>query len=331
MLAKTITTIASVGEAALLPASPLLLGGIATDSITAYQDTGTGPAIKTLTTKGDFNTSSLTAERGVGTVTIGRLANASFLIADDAFSGDINVGRISTLTASAGMVRPLRRPPSELSRSQATPRRRAPPPATSSATYRTASSPRQVRPRPSRWHQPFTVARQLQTNSLIQAPFGITTVAIGRAMLGGSQIVTDNPGLPAAGFLTTLTVGDINGATIRTGNIGTMKVTGNVGLGFLGNIINAAISADGALTTPSGTPAIGSVTVAGDYSDSTLDAPLNVGSVNVGGRITVGSGTTRILASYAPGNKLGVLTARAGAKPLVRRPICRPTAWAASP
>src|SRR5262249_38822119 len=45
VLAKTITTVASVGAAAVNPASPLLLGGINTDTITAYLATGTGVAI----------------------------------------------------------------------------------------------------------------------------------------------------------------------------------------------------------------------------------------------------------------------------------------------
>jgi hypothetical protein len=312
VLAKTITTVASVGAAAVLPASLQLLGGIASDNITAYLDTATGPAIKTLTTKGDFNGTFLNAERGIATVTIGRLATSSFLIADDAVAGDINVGRITTLTAGAwnnttaatttlGTVKIT---------GYATPES---PTASyvfgdvSSGTFTAAGST----PTKPVGIGSFTIARQLQANSFIKAAFGITTLTVGGALQGSSQVVTDNPGLPAAGFLTTLSAGEINGATVRTGSIGAVKVIGNVGLALLGSITNSTISADGAATTPTGPVAIGTVNIAGDYTDSTLDAPLNVGTLSVAGRLTVGSGPTRVLAGYAAGNKLSTLTAGA--------------------
>ena len=59
-----------------------------------------------MTTKGDFSGSTLLAERGIGTLTVGRAVTlsggtSSFVIADDALTGSPNVGRINTLTAGA--------------------------------------------------------------------------------------------------------------------------------------------------------------------------------------------------------------------------------------
>src|SRR5262249_15449232 len=102
VLAKTITTVASVGAAAVNPASPLLLGGINTDTITAYLATGTGVAIGKLSTKGDLVATSVAAERGITTLSVGRTVGTNtHIVADDAQPGALNVGRITTLTAGA--------------------------------------------------------------------------------------------------------------------------------------------------------------------------------------------------------------------------------------
>ena len=52
----------------------------------------------------------------------------------------------------------------------------------------------------------FTVARHF--NTVLHAPFGIKTLTVGGS-LNNSQLVTNNPLMPASGFLTTLTVGDM--------------------------------------------------------------------------------------------------------------------------
>src|SRR5262249_162554 len=102
VLAKTIGTVASIGAPELFPFSPLLLGGMITDTIAAYLNTGGLPSITKVTTKGDFNASTLLAERGIGAITVGRsVMTNSFIVADDVLTGAPNVGRINTLTAGA--------------------------------------------------------------------------------------------------------------------------------------------------------------------------------------------------------------------------------------
>ena len=49
-----------ISKLAVNPASPLLVGGISLDTITAYQAAGTAAAIGKLTTRGDLSSSTVT-------------------------------------------------------------------------------------------------------------------------------------------------------------------------------------------------------------------------------------------------------------------------------
>ena len=159
----------------------------------------------------------------------------------------------------------------------------------------------------------FAIGRNMNSSSIV-APFGITTLTVSGIVRNNSQVVTDNPGLPTAGFLTAFTAGELNNATVRTGSIGTMKVTGSTPFGRLGNVTSSNISADSTAVTPTGPQAVGALTVAGDFTDSTVDARATVGSVAVTGRAS-GTNRTRLLVGYATGSKLGSLTAGAWGQP----------------
>ncbi len=311
VLAKTIATVASVGAAAVAPASPLLLGGIVGDTITAYLNTGIVPAIAKLTAKGDLSGSTVNAERGIGSVAIGRNVASSFIIADDAVAGAANVGRIPTLTAGAwngstvsvntfGKVQILGYAQPE----------------SSSASFQfgtvtngtflvhgaTAAKPLGI--------DTFTVARDF-TGSSLTAPFGIKTLTVLGGIEAGSKIVTDNPVTPASGSIATFTAGEIANSTVRAGSIGALKTTGSVPFALLGDIGTSTIAINAGTPLAGAVQALGALTVAGDFSGSVLDAPATVGKIEVLGRIAGSSVETRIQAGYAAGNKLGSITAGA--------------------
>jgi hypothetical protein len=310
VLAKTIATVASIGAAALAPASPLLLGGIVSDTITAYQNTGTTAPVGSLSTKGDFSGSTLTAERGIGTVTIGRGLTNSFVIADAAQSGATAVGLVKTMTM--GAVTNSTVAANTLGTVKVTGYSQPESPTVSfvpgdvtTGTITAAGGSAGVSGITS-----LSVARHVQTNSFLKAQFGIKTLTVGGSVSTGSQIVTDNPLTPTAGALGTVIVGELNAATVRTGSIGAMKVTGNTTLSLLGSASNSTISADStaAAKAKAGPQAIGSLTMAGDFTNSVLDAPASVGSITVGGRVTSLSSGARIDAGYNTGGKLGTVT-----------------------
>lgn len=311
VVAKTIGTVASVGVPATASASPLLLGGIGSSSITAYQNTGTAAAIGKLSTKGDLNTSTVNAEHGIGSATIGRNVFSSFIVADDSLSGALDVGRIATLTAGAwnssavsvntfGAVKitGFAQPENNISTAQ--------PGFVTAGTFlahgATPTKPVGV--------DSFSVAQNFESSSVFVAPFGVKTFTVGGSV-SDSKLIADNPAAPAAGFLTSVTAGDLLNSTVRGGSLGTMKVTGSVPFALLGNVNNSTIALTSAATTKTGPQALGSLTVAGDLFGSVLDAPANVGSISVLGSIASGGTAMRVQAGYAAGSKLGSITAGA--------------------
>ncbi len=232
VLARTIGTVASVGAAAVGPASPLLLGGIVSDTITAYLDSGTAIGIGTLSAKGDLNGATVIAPLGITTLTIGRDVTGSNIVADGT-GASLNVGAIGTLTAGAWnnsnlSVNTL----GTLSiTGYATPENSSPTFMTGNVTggtflvhgSKTATSA---------GIGTFTVAGNFQQNSVTNtpsvliAPFGITTLTI-KGSVSSSQIVTANATTATSGFLTAFAAGDLNAATVRANSIGTMKATGS--------------------------------------------------------------------------------------------------------
>lgn len=308
VVAETIGTAAAVGAPAAGPASPLLLGGIGLSAITAYQAAGTAAAVGKLAVKGDLIGSSVSAERGIGSVAVGREVFDSFLVADDAQAGAVNVGRIPTLTAGAWVTTQLsahtlgtvkvtgyKVPENPLNGFR--------PGNVNTGTFvahgATPTAPIGI--------GTFTVGGSF-VGSTLAAPFGIKTVTVG-GTLSVSRVFTDTPANPAAGFLTTFSAGELSTATIRAGSIGTVKVTGNVGLSRLGSANNSTIVATATPATPTGPRAIGSLTVAGDAIDLVVDAPGPVGSIAVAGRVNTAATGTRIQAGYGVGAGLGSLTA----------------------
>jgi len=115
--------------------------------------------------------------------------------------------------------------------------------------------------------------------------------------------------------LATMTAGEINLSVIRAGSITTLKTTGSLPFALVGNI-NASKIAVNALTATSPPRALGTLSVAGDFNNSVLDAPGAVGTISVAGRVASGSGSARLQAGYASVfGGLGTLTAGAWGSP----------------
>src|SRR5262249_42875163 len=87
----------------------------------------------------------------------------------------------------------------------------------------------------------MSVARNVQANGLLKAPFGIKNLTVGGTFVS-SQIVADNPATPAAGVLPVVSVGELNGSTVRAGSIGALTVTGKAGPGLIGSVIGSTIA-----------------------------------------------------------------------------------------
>lgn len=313
VVAKTIGTVASVGAAATGPASPLLLGNIASDTITAYLNTGTAAAIGKLNVKGDLSSSTVDAEHGIGSATIGRSVSNSFIIADDAMTGALAVGRIATLTAGAWSASAV-----SVNTFGAVKITGFKLPESSSASFQfgdvmsgiflahgaTPSKPTGI--------DSFSVARHVTSSSVV-APFGIKTLTVGGSVTS-SQVIADHPTTPASGFLTSFAAGELDNATVRAGSIGTLKAAGSVPFALLGNVASSIIAITSGATIPGGLQTLGTFTAAGDFVNSVLDAPATVGKIEVLGAITTTGVSTRVQAGYAAGSKLGSLTAGAFGK-----------------
>jgi hypothetical protein len=323
VLARTIGTVASVGAAAVNPASPLLPGGISSDTITTYQTGGTQAAIGKLTTHGDLSNATVMATRGVTTLTVGRSVTSCNIVADDFLIGILNVGRIATVTTGAWSNSSI-----AVNTFGTVKITGYAVPDNSSATFvngdvtggkfivkGTTPPPRPGVTGVSVGIGTFSVARDFQTNSFLSAPLGITTLTVGGSVASGSQVVTANvnPNAPLSGFLTTFTAGDLNSATVRASSIGTLKTTGNniTVRPLLGSIASSTVAVIGSAKATTGQQAVGTLSVAGDFVDSTLDAPATVGTISVTGRVFSNSSEARIEAGYANGSKLGSLTAGA--------------------
>ncbi len=313
IIARTIGTIASVGAAATAH-SGALAGDIETASIHAYLQSDATAAIAKIRVLGDLANSSIEAQHGIGALTIGRTVSGSFIYADDSMANAINVGRISTLTAGAW------------SQSIVSANTLGAVKITGAATPEddlTSSLPGNVvggtflahgaTPTKPTGIGSFSVAGGI-TNSVVGSPSGIGSMTVA-GDVSSSSINTENPAAPASGFITSLTVGQMDFASIRAGSIGTVKVTGNASQGLLGNVSSSTIAIDSAATVKGGLQALGSLSVSGDFADSLLDAPESVGSIKVLGRITTVTTGARIEAGYAAGAHLGTLTAGAWGEP----------------
>lgn len=308
VVAKSIGTLASVGAVAVLPDSPLLFGGMTQSNVTAYLNSGSAAAIGKIAIKGGIVNSDIGAERGIGSLVVGRNVLNSDIVADDMLAGSVGVGRIVTLTAGSwsnsgvsantlGAVKIIGFATPEDSSSAFTVGD-----VTSGiflAHGATPSKPAGV--------DSFAVAG-IFNSSTLSAPSGIKTVTIA-GLDQNSLIASDNVLAPAAGYITSLTVGAMSGATTRAGSIGTAKVIGNTAANLLGNVSSSLIAATSGVTVKGGLQALGTLSVNGDFLNSTVDAAANVSSVTILGQSVATGSNNRINAGYAPGSKLGSFSA----------------------
>ena len=152
----------------------------------------------------------------------------------------------------------------------------------------------------------LTINGNIDDGVVINAPFGITTMTVGR-QIAGALITTENPVTPSSGKLGTLTAGDILDATIAANTIGTLKTIGNLALfpifGLQGNLANSNITA--AATSGIG---LGTLSVFGILSNTDINVPANATSITAsqginGGQIAVGfaaTGFTTTASTFAP-------------------------------
>jgi hypothetical protein len=299
--ARTIDAINASGAKEVAPASPLIVGNIVGGVIHAYDETGTVASIKTLSTAGSFDSSSVQAERGIGTLKVGRALNASTVVADDALVGNANVGRINSFNAGAitsstlsaqtlgaskitGYATPDLTPGSKVFGDIVT--------STINVAGATPTKPVGV--------ASLSVQRSLNS-ALLKAPGGITTVTIG-ANVETSTINLDNPVNPAAGFLTTLTSSDFNNSTVRAGTGGNWSINAASAFQREGRVLGGKFVVLANATAASGTKVLGTLKIASDYfSSAIVDVPASVGTVTINGLISTAS---NINAGYATGARL---------------------------
>jgi hypothetical protein len=271
----------------------LLPGTINSDTITAYQNSGTAAAIGKLNAKGDLTSSTVNAEHGIGSMTVGRTVNMTVIVADDAMSGVLNVGRIATLTAGSWLGSTVSANTIGTVKITGFP---LPDSGVVSFAFGDVTGGtflvHGATPTKPIGIDTISVARNLGT-SVFTAPFGIKTLTVGGSITNDT-LVTDNPANPPSGFISTFTAGGLESSVVRAGSIGSLKTTGSVPFALLGNVLNSIVAINSALTTRSGPQALGSLTVNGDISSSVLDAPASAGKITVLGR------TARARASRSP-------------------------------
>jgi hypothetical protein len=309
VMAKTIGTLASVGASAVAPASPLLLGDIDEVTIVAYQNSGTAAAIGKFSTKGSLSSSTVNAEHGIGSMTVGRAIEGDLINADDTMTGAASVGHIATLTAGtifnsilsantlgkvkvAGYAMPEAGNMSFVFGDL-----------TSTNILAHGASPTKPVGIDS-----LTVARHATSINIV-SPSGIRTLTVGGTVNG--FVLTDNAATPANGFVDNFTAGEVSNSTLHFGRVLNLKTAGNIPAGLLGNISGSTIAITSGATVGGTLQALGTLTVAGDFAFSILDAPASVGKIDVRGKISGEGSPMRLQAGYDAGSKIGSITAGA--------------------
>lgn len=315
IVAETIGTLSAVGAPAVGPDSSLLLGSVTGATVTAYLNSGLVPAINKMSVKGDLVSSRITSEMGIASLVVGRAISASVITADDQMENAPKVGRIQTLTAgqmsgssvvanTLGIVKVIGASTPEMS---------------SPFLFGDATNTLIVAHGTNSLTKPvgidqLVVSSDLEANSGVRSPFGIKTLTV-TGSINGMTINTTNPEAPEHGVITTLTAGEIYNSTIKAGRIGTLKTTGNVALGLLGNVDTSVIGINSGSGTTGALEASSSFFVTGDFADSILDAPGSIAKFQVNGRVASPSGEAAVFAGYSEDAKIGSFTAGALGQP----------------
>lgn len=301
--ARTIDLINASGAKAVGPASQFILGTFSGGGILAYDETGTVASIKTLSTAGLLDTSTVQAERGITTLTVGRTLSSSSVVADDTLAGNATVGRIGTLNTGAitsaliaantvgtiavkGFATPELTPGSKVFGDITG--------GTMIVNGATPTKPVGV--------GSFTVERNV-TSLTFAAPGGMTKMTVGGTM-AGSTLNLENAANPASGFLTTLTTSNIDTTNIRVGTGGTWKVNSSPTLFLQGNVGFSTFTVLANATASSGITVLSALTIAGDFFSSTLDVAATVGSATVVGQV---ASAAQLNLGYASGASLKVM------------------------
>lgn len=302
-IARTIDVVNASGAKAVGPASQLLIGNADSTTIHAYDDTGTVASLGKVTVTGTANLVSTLAENGIGTMTVGRTLLSSAVIADRALPGNGVVGRVNAMTLGAITSSDLSANTLGLSKvtgfatPELTPNSKVFGDITSSNIFVHGATPTKPTGLAG-----LTVERDVLASTL-KVPFGIANLAVGRS-LSGVAVNLENPSNPATGFLTTFNAGTLFNTTVRAGSMGTVKVNGSTPFFTAGDVLDSQFAA---LATGVGTKALGSLTVARNFSTSIIDVPATVGTITINNSVISNASSSRFNVGYGTGAKLETL------------------------
>jgi fibronectin-binding autotransporter adhesin len=309
--AGTIGTLNAMGVPASNPSSGLLIGNLNGDTIDAYLSTGKMPGIGKITVKGSVLSTNINARQGITTMTVGRDVTDSVIVADNSLAGSAVVGNVGKLTVGDWLSSTLSA--NTLGAFSATGYLL---PESGSSNFQPGNVVsgsfyiHDATPSDGLGIGTFNVNGIFET-SAINTPSGANSITIAGSD-ESSSILAVTPLLSGFATIGTLTAGDLESSAVVAGYIGAIKTTGNSSLGLLGNVSSSTIAVTTGFPLKNGGPltGLGSMTVAGDFSDSLLDAADAVSSIQVAGRITSLTHESGIDAGYALGG-IGTLTAGA--------------------
>ena len=311
LTARTVGSLSVTGVSTAFARTGGLAGDMTTSTIDVFGSSGNAASLGTFRVAGNLNSDLVDAPQGIGAFAVHRGISISEIVADAFMAKAPAVGRIATLTAGSIQYSTL------TVGTMGTVR-------VTGFTTPNASGGNIFTPGSIANSAILAKAGLLTTtvagigslsvqdgadNSMLTALFGITALTIG-GELTGTTIVTDNPIVPSAGTIGTLSAGDIgfgSAVIVRAGTIGTFAAIGSAALDLLGSIDNTQISVDNSSTK---VPALTLLSAAGDFFDNSLDVPGSVMTFHVGGTVSQANDTS-LAAGYASGAHIGSI--RAGA------------------
>jgi len=319
LIAKTVGSLTVTGVPQAFPRNGFLAGDMTASTIDVYgtntlNDLSSKQAglasLGTFKVAGNVsNGDFITAVHGIGTFTVGRGVSGSEIVVDDASSA-APVGLIATLTAGSfssvtltanalGKVSIVGYNLPAISSSSSS----VPGDVTNSTIVVSGLTPTVS-------VTSFTVSHDF-ANSTLTALGNIAALTI-KGTLGSTTgsptiILTDNPLVPAQGAITALTAGEIVNTTIQVGGSTSSAVSavGNLAFGLLGNITGSTITDD---NTSASTPALSTLSAAGNFSNDHVNVPGQLLTFKVAGAVTeTQANKAEFAAGYASG-KVGSIT-----------------------
>lgn len=314
LTARTIGTLKVTGAALVLPGSPLIVGNLDDSALLAFADSGTVPAIGTLSVAGGMNTDTVIAHNGITSLTVARALSNSTVVADNVLAGQLAVGRIGTLALGLAVSDQIV--------------------ATTLGKVSTSGFVVQDGASPSFfvgiWSggtllangaslsgaksgiDSLTVAGALQSSATVTARSGIGSLTV-RGQIAASFLTFDNPlDLPASGKVAKVSAGKWVDSTIRANVLTTLQTVPSAIDTAFGDFSNGSIAfpavtvagSSGAATDP---VALTTFSVAEDLSDTAFNIPGGVKTFKVAGTVS----DSDLAAGFATNARIASVTAAA--------------------